>query len=132
MMKKFLFSIVLAVLATGITWAQTSKSEITFENVNHDFGTINEADGPVTCVFKFKNTGTGVLVIYQAIASCGCTSPTFPKEPIKPGATGEIKVTYNGTGKHPGKFEKVIILRTNTKDEIVRLRVKGTMIGKSE
>ncbi len=132
MMKKFLFSIVLAVLATGITWAQTSKSEITFENVNHDFGTINEADGPVTCVFKFKNTGTGVLVIYQAIASCGCTSPTFPKEPIKPGATGEIKVTYNGAGKHPGKFEKVIILRTNTKDEIVRLRVKGTMIGKSE
>ncbi len=131
-MKKIFLSIVLAVLATGITWAQTSKSEITFENVNHDFGTFNEADGPVTCVFKFKNTGTGVLVIYQAIASCGCTSPTFPKEPIKPGATGEIKVTYNGAGKHPGKFEKVIILRTNTKDEIVRLRVKGTMIGKSE
>ena len=132
-MKKIFLLLMMAVMATGLTWAQTtSKSEITFENVNHDFGTINEADGPVTCVFKFKNTGTKVLVIYQAIASCGCTTPTYPKEPIKPGEEGEIKVTYNGAGKHPGKFEKVIILRTNTPEEIVRLRVKGTMIGKSE
>lgn len=129
-MKKLLASLLFIFMAVGLAVAQDNKAEITFEKLTHDFGTIKEADGPVTCTFKFKNTGTGLLVIYQAIASCGCTSPTYPKEPVKPGAGGEIKVTYNGTGKNPGKFEKVITLRTNTKEEIVRLKVKGTMIGK--
>jgi len=129
-MKKILASILFIFAVVSLVIAQENKAEITFEKLTHDFGTIKEADGPVSCTFKFKNTGTGMLVIYQAIASCGCTSPTYPKEPIKPGAEGEIKVTYNGTGKTPGKFDKVITLRTNTKDEIVRLKVKGTMIGK--
>ncbi len=129
-MKKILASVLFICMAVGVAVAQDKKAEITFEKLTHDFGTIKEADGPVSCTFKFKNTGTGMLVIYQAIASCGCTSPTFPKEPIKPGASGEIKVTYNGTGKNPGKFDKPITLRTNTKEEIVRLKVKGTMIGK--
>ena len=129
-MKKFLASVLFIFTAVSLAIAQENKAEITFEKLIHDFGTIKEADGPVSCTFKFKNTGTGMLVIYQAIASCGCPSPTYPKEPIKPGTEGEIKVTYNGTGKAPGKFDKVITLRTNTKDEIIRLKVKGTMIGK--
>lgn len=129
-MKKILASVLFICMTVGVAVAQDKKAEITFEKLTHDFGTIKEADGPVSCTFKFKNTGTGMLVIYQAIASCGCTSPTFPKEPIKPGASGEIKVTYNGTGKRPGEFDKAITLRTNTKEEIVRLKVKGTMIGK--
>ena len=98
-MKKILASVLFIFMAIGVSMAQDSKAEITFEKLTHDFGTIKEVDGPVSCTFKFKNTGTGMLVIYQAIASCGCTSPTFPKEPIKPGDSGEIKVTYNGAGK---------------------------------
>ncbi len=129
-MKKILASVLFIFMAIGVSMAQDSKAEITFEKLTHDFGTIKEVDGPVSCTFKFKNTGTGMLVIYQAIASCGCTSPTFPKEPIKSGDSGEIKVTYNGAGKNPGKFDKVITLRTNTKDEIIRLKIQGTMIGK--
>ena len=129
-MKKILASVLFIFMAIGVSMAQDSKAEITFEKLTHDFGTIKEVDGPVSCTFKFKNTGTGMLVSYQAIASCGCTSPTFPKEPIKPGDSGEIKVTYNGAGKSPGKFDKVITLRTNTKDEIIRLKIQGTMIGK--
>ncbi len=129
-MKKILASVLFIFMAIGVSMAQDSKAEITFEKLTHDFGTIKEVDGPVSCTFKFKNTGTGMLVIYQAIASCGCTSPTFPKEPIKPGDSGEIKVTYNGAGKSPGKFDKVITLRTNTNDEIIRLKIQGTMIGK--
>ena len=129
-MKKILASVLFIFMVIGVSMAQDSKAEITFEKLTHDFGTIKEVDGPVSCTFKFKNTGTGMLVIYQAIASCGCTSPTFPKEPIKPGDSGEIKVTYNGAGKSPGKFDKVITLRTNTKDEIIRLKIQGTMIGK--
>lgn len=67
------------------------------------------------------------MVIHQAIASCGCTVPKYPKEPIRPGETGEITVTYDGTGKFPGHFRKTVTLRTNAKDEITRLIIEGDM-----
>ena len=57
------------------------------------------------------------------VASCGCTVPDYTKEPILPGKTGTIKVTYNGTGKYPGHFKKSITLRTNAKTEMLRLDV---------
>ncbi len=85
----------------------------------------------VSCKFKFTNTGNGPLVIHQAIATCGCTVPKYPKEPIKPGESGEITVTYNGAGKFPGYFRKSITIRTNAKNEVVRLFIEGDMIAKS-
>lgn len=102
-------------------------ADIKFESTTHDFGSFSEKSPKVTCTFKFTNTGDGPLVIHQAIATCGCTVPLYPKEPIRPGESGEIKVTYNGAGKFPGRFQKTITLRTNAKSEIVRLVVKGDM-----
>ena len=94
---------------------------------SYNFGSFSESSPKVTCKFKFKNTGDGPLVIHQAIASCGCTVPQYPKEPIKPGESGEVTVTYNGAGKFPGHFRKTITLRTNSKNEITRLVVEGDM-----
>lgn len=102
-------------------------ADIKFESTTHDFGSFSEKSPKVTCTFKFTNTGDGPLVIHQAIATCGCTVPLYPKEPIRPGESGEIKVTYNGAGKFPGRFQKTITLRTNAKSEIIRLVVKGDM-----
>lgn len=130
-MKKLLATLTLLFVAINISIAQEVKSnkpKITFEKEVHDFGTFKESDGPVTCVFKFKNTGDGLLVINQAIANCGCTTPIFPKEPIKPNEGGEIKITYNGKGKRAGEFEKKIIIRANTEQQIHRLTIKGSMI----
>ena len=59
-----------------------------------DFGTIKEANGNVSHVFKIKNTGDAPLVLTRVIASCGCTTPEWTKEPIAPGKTGDIKITY--------------------------------------
>ncbi len=129
-MKKVLTTVLLAVMTIGLATAQEKQAEITFEKTSHDFGTIKEADGPVTWTFKFTNTGTANLILYQVVASCGCTTPTYPKEPIKPGESGEIKVTYNGSGRNPGKFYKYLTIRANTKEEIIRLTITGTMIGK--
>ena len=112
-----------------VTFA-AGEAEIKFEKTSHDFGTFSESSPKVTCVFKFTNTGDKLLVIHQAIASCGCTVPQYPKEPIKPGEGGEIIVTYDGAGKFPGHFKKSITLRTNAKQEIVRLYVEGDMVGK--
>lgn len=128
-MKKILFTLLL-MFAGFNAYAgnvEDGKAEITFEKVSHDFGTFSEDAPVVHCTFKFTNTGDALLVIHQAIASCGCTVPEYPKQPIKPGESGEIKVTYNGAGKFPGKFKKSITIRTNGKHEIVRLVVEGDM-----
>lgn len=119
----FLVSSILIVLAQG-------TAEIIFDKTTHNFGTFSENSPKVTCKFQFKNTGDGPLVIHQAIASCGCTVPRYPKEPLKPGESGEITVTYDGTGKFPGHFRKTITIRTNGKKEITRLYIEGDMMPK--
>lgn len=123
MMKKVTL---LALLMMGFTSA-FAQAELTFEKTTHDFGTFSEEDPVVTTTFKFKNTGDTPLVIHQAIASCGCTVPEYTKEPIKPGAKSEIKVTYNGAGRFPGKFRKTITIHSNADNELVRLYIKGDM-----
>ena len=126
-MKKLFLTTILSIFAL-VTFA-AGEANIKFEKTSHNFGSFPESE-KVTCVFKFTNTGDNLLVIHQAIASCGCTVPQYPKQPIKPGESGEIKVTYDGSGKFPGHFKKSITLRTNAKQEIVRLYIEGDMVGK--
>lgn len=123
-MKKILLSAMM--LVCGITFA-SAQAEIKFDKLVHDFGTFSESSPVVECTFTFTNTGNKPLIINQAVSSCGCTAPEYPKEPIQPGKKGEIKVVYNGTGKFPGHFKKSITVRTNGKVEMTRLYVEGTM-----
>ncbi len=125
-MKKAALFAVLLVMNVFFVLAQ-GTAQITFEKTSHNFGSFPESSPKVTCTFKFKNTGNGPLVIHQAIASCGCTVPQYPKEPIKPGESGEVTVTYNGAGKFLGHFRKTITLRTNSENEITRLVIEGDM-----
>lgn len=85
---------------------------MTFAETKFDFGDITEGD-VVNTVFKFKNTGKSPLIITNARASCGCTIPAYPREPIAVGAEAEIKVEFNSRGKH-GKQNKRITMTTNT------------------
>lgn len=126
-MKKFFLSALLITLSALFVFAQ-GTALIKFEKTSHNFGSFSESNPKVTCTFKFTNAGDGPLVIHQAIASCGCTVPQYPKEPIKPGESGIITVTYDGAGKFPGHFRKTITLRTNSKDEITRLVIEGDMM----
>lgn len=126
-MKKLILATILSVFGLFVFAAGAGEADIKFEKTSHNFGTFPESSPKVTCTFKFTNTGDNLLVIHQAIASCGCTVPQYPKEPIKPGESGVITVTYDGTGKFPGHFRKSITLRTNAKQEIIRLYVEGDM-----
>lgn len=103
------------------------QAEILFDNTRYDFGRFPESSPIQTCKFYFTNTGNDLLLIHQAVASCGCTVPKYSKEPIRPGEKGFITVTYNGTGKMKGFFRKSITIRTNAKTELVRLYVSGEM-----
>ena len=115
-------------LVCGMTFAMAQKpAEIKFDKLTHNFGTFSEKSPVVSCTFTFTNIGEKPLVINQAMASCGCTVPEYTKTPIKPGQTGEIKVTYNGTGKFPGHFKKSITVMTNGVVEKTRLYIEGYM-----
>lgn len=96
-----------------------------FEKTEHDFGMINQGD-KVQYVFKFKNAGEADLIISKAKGSCGCTVPEYPKEPIKPGASGELKVSFNSAGKH-GKQTKNVTLTTNTKNGMEKLVIHASI-----
>ena len=125
-MKKLLLSTLF--LLCGLTASMAQKpAEIKFDKLTHDFGTFSEKNPVVSCTFTFTNVGETALVINQAVASCGCTVPEYTKEPIQPGEKGEIKVTYNGTGKFPGHFKKSITVRTNGAVEMTRLYIEGEM-----
>jgi hypothetical protein len=125
-MKKIMMMTLL--LLCGITAAMAQKpAEIKFDKTSHNFGTFSENEPKVSCSFTFTNVGEQPLVINQALASCGCTVPEYTKTPIQPGEKGEIKVTYNGTGKFPGHFKKSITVRTNGVVEMTRLYIEGEM-----
>ncbi len=95
---------------------------IEFEETNFDFGTIKQGD-KVTHVFKFRNTGNEPLIISNAKATCGCTVPEWPKDPVPPGATGEIKVVFNSRGKSNKQNKKVTITaNTNPPQSFVYLK----------
>ena len=128
-MKKYLFTAFLMLCSLVSFAQQANEAEIKFDKTSHDFGIFTESNSKVTCTFTFTNTGNKLLVIHQAIASCGCTVPEYPKEPIKPGESGKIVVTYNGEGRFPGHIRKSITIRSNAKQEIVRLYIEGDMQG---
>ena len=106
---------------------EKKQAEIKFEKLSHNFGTFSETDPVVTCVFVYTIVGESPLIINQAVATCGCTVPEYTKTPVQPGEKGEIKITYNGTGKFPGHFKKSITIRTNGVIEMTRLYVEGDM-----
>ena len=113
-------------IAVSASYA-SAQAEIKFDALSKNLGTFSEADPVRTTVFTFKNVGDQPLIINQAVASCGCTVPDYTKAPIAPGATGQIKVTYDGTGKFPGHFKKNITVRTNGKVEMTRIYIEGDM-----
>ena len=104
------------------------KALIAFDDTVYDFGTVNEGD-VVETSFKVTNSGKTDLVITNAQPSCGCTVPVWPKAPIKPGESGEIKVKFNTSGK-PNRQNKTITLTTNTESGREVLTLKGSVIPK--
>ena len=100
-----------------------------FESSAHDFGKINAGD-KVSYDFKFTNTGTGDLVIANAVGSCGCTVPEYPKEPVAPGKSGVMKVTFNSAGKL-GMQQKTVTITTNTKAQKEQLTIKAAITPQS-
>ncbi|WP_370090316.1 DUF1573 domain-containing protein [Ekhidna sp.] len=103
---------------------------IKFSEELHDFGTIKDGD-VVEHVFTFVNDGEAPLIISDAKATCGCTVPEWPKQPIAVGETGEIKVRFNSKNK-PGVQNKTVTLTANTWPTTQRVRIKANVVKEGE
>ncbi len=95
------------------------KTTISFDDTKHDFGTITEGE-KVKHAYKFKNTGSNPLLISNAVASCGCTVPSYPKKPIAPGEEGEIIVEFNSTNR-VGQQKKNVLIYSNGQEEAMSI-----------
>lgn len=130
-MKKSIFLVFILSLVTLGVFAQENQGKtndsITFVKTTHDYGTITQgSDG--SCGFKFTNKSKVPLVLSNVHASCGCTVPEWPKEPIPAGKTGVIKVKYNTNSI--GSFTKNITVNSNAINSTVILTIKGNVAAK--
>jgi len=131
-MKKLTLLVTLF-LAVTVLFAQDVKKDkdgpqITFKEDLHDYGNVY-LGGDGTYEFVFTNTGNEPLILSKPRSSCGCTVPSWPKEPILPGENNKIKVTYN-THK-AGAFNKTVTVYSNAVNKsAVVLRIKGTVVQK--
>lgn len=113
----------LATLMAGasVHWLATS----------HDFGAFDEDMGPVTTKFGFVNTTAEPVSIVSARASCGCTSPVYPRDPVAVGDTAWISVTYDPAAR-PGRFTKYVGVTLSDGEPMIKLYVKGTVVGSAQ
>ncbi|TSA26691.1 MAG: DUF1573 domain-containing protein [Bacteroidetes bacterium] len=99
--------------------------EITFEKTVHDYGIVTKGSNG-TCEFKFTNTGKEPLILSKPVSSCGCTVPSWPQEPILPGKSDVIKVTYNTNNL--GVINKTVTIYSNAQTNRVLLSIKGQVV----
>ena len=99
--------------------------EFSFATETYDFGSIPEGE-VIEHTFTFTNTGEAPLIIQSASASCGCTVPSYSKEPVPVGGTGEIAVRFNSKGKK-GNQAPTVTVTANTYPKVRKLRLKGSV-----
>lgn len=104
---------------------QTNKKGpvMQFEKTEYDFGKILQGE-VVSYTFRFTNVGDTPLIISSVDKSCGCTASEYPRDPILPGKTGSIKITYDSKG-HQGFQSKALVINANTNPAHTTLRVKA-------
>lgn len=128
-MKRYLL-ILFTVLAAAFSLSAADKghASIKFDQTKIDLGQIHEAKGNATFTYNFTNTGTEPLIIVSVSnGGCGCTKPSFPKEPIAPGKKGKVSITFNPAGRR-GDLNREVTVRTNGKPKTVKLRFSGVVI----
>jgi hypothetical protein len=128
MKRSFVLLAWLLILPLSLLGQQRGPN-ISFMKIEHDFGEIKEADGIAAHTFEFTNTGSAPLIIQAVNATCGCTTPTWTREPVMPGEKGKVSAAYDPKGR-PGQFDKSIIVQTNASTVPVTLKITGKVIPK--
>ena len=112
----------------GVAALGAAAQSAHFSVTTYNFGAFNEESGAVECEFPVVNAGDRPLTILAARATCGCTTPKYPRKAIAPGDTAYITVSYDPQGR-PGRFSKQIYVETDGEPRKTRLDITGTVIG---
>ena len=132
-MEKFCLIIILVgnnLLGQAFANQPENGPKADFAETSYDFGDLIQGD-IVSHTFEFTNTGNQHLLISNVLTTCGCTATKWPKKPIQPGKTGQIKITFDSTGKM-GKQNKIITILTNAEPQRIRLSISASVLpGKS-
>ena len=126
-MKNFILICLVSFVSLSLQ-AQEKKAGISFESDVVDYGEV-EYEGDGVREFKFTNTGDDILIIASVYATCGCTVPKKPEDPIKPGESGVIEVKYDT--KRVGPIRKTITVYSNASEVPYSLKIKGTVLPES-
>lgn len=133
-MKKLILTMVLTLAVVLGVNAQSQKkevkshgtqAEITFNEMKHDYGQIVKG-GDGVCEFEYKNTGKAPLMLTNVRSSCGCTVPSWSKQPLMPGKSAKIKVKYNTN--NVGNINKSITVESNASNGTVVLKITGKVV----
>lgn len=122
MKKHFIFLL----LTYSLTIIGQEKANLSFSKKTIDLGSISHKKNPIIVNYIFTNEGQKPLVIYKVKASCGCTIPTWPKAPIKPGEKSLIKVEFY-TERQKGVFMKTLFVESNSKEDVMLIKLKGIL-----
>ncbi len=134
MKNLLIFAVIVLVAQVGYTQVagvasalepKASLAVADVDNQNFDFGKIKQGV-PVTHEFSFVNKGTVPMIIIDVRPSCGCTTPSWTKDPIPPGGQGFVKATYNSASM--GAFDKTVTVTANVETGIVMLRIRGEVV----
>lgn len=121
-MKKFIF--LFMAIVPYLVFGQ--KAKIEFDETSHNFGTILENAGKAIHTFKFTNTGVSPLILTNVRAGCGCTIPEWNRQPVAPGDTGVIKVSFDPRNR-PGSFIKSVTVNSNSETPVLSLTIRGNV-----
>lgn len=124
MMKRYIISILFAILPFVVSAQEKISNNLEIDKSIHDFGDVLIENGPVSCTFTVKNIGQAPAVIYNVVSSCGCTDVKWTREPLRPGDSGKISVTYsNDEGAYP--FDKTLTVYFSDVKKPYILKVRG-------
>lgn len=131
-MKKVAYLLFLIFAWTVSAAQEESKSGpvIKFEESSHEFGDIEQGD-KVNYIFTFTNTGTEPLILTEVVTTCGCTAPSWSREPVLPGKNGEVQITFNSAHKM-GRQNKGITILSNAINSPARVTITGNVLPKKE
>jgi hypothetical protein len=131
MKKLLLFAVVFSLGFTAVAQSVSKKAEelVKFQEIKFNFGKIKQGV-PVTHDFQFTNIGTEPLIIETASASCGCTTPTWPKQPIMKAKDDKLKAGFNAAA--PGPFEKTIFVKIKGVDAPFELKISGEVLNAAD
>jgi hypothetical protein len=123
-----LFSVSVMAQQAGTKTASQNGPKITFQETEYSFGDIQQGQ-KVEHIFTFKNSGTEPLILSNVKTSCGCTATDWPRDPVAPGASDEIKVVFNSAGKM-GRQNKVVTVVSNAVNSQEKVKLVGNVLPK--